>query len=280
MERTAIAGRLPIFTFHALDDDDRAAIAFPPAAFARAVETLDRLGARPLGLDEVAERLWSGTSLPDHRFAMTFDDGYRSVYDVAFPHLVRSGLTATVFLTVGRGRTGPGDTLPSMNGRLMLRWGEIRAMHRAGITFGAHTLTHPDLTWLPLPQVAEQIRESKARIEDALGAPVTCFAYPYGAADRQSREVVAEYFGCACTDRLGLVTAGSDPYALERVDACYLRTVRLFELVFSEIFPWYLRARNVPRLVRRRLAEAAGRRPGAGIAGDGGRSGEEVVHER
>jgi peptidoglycan/xylan/chitin deacetylase (PgdA/CDA1 family) len=280
MDRPARIGRLPLLTFHALDDDARSAIAFPPLSFVRAIETLAGLGARTVGLDEVAARLRSGGSFPRRSFALTFDDGYRSVYDIAFSALLRSGFTATVFLAVGRGRTGPNDTLPSLSGRPMLSWGEIRAMHRSGITFGAHTLTHADLTRLPLPGIREQVQESKARIEDALGAPVGCFAYPYGAADRQSRRIVAESFGYACSDRLGVVTARSDPYALERVDAYYLRAVWLFKMIFSEMFPWYLRARNLPRIARRRLGEAAGRRPLTAGTGEGGRSRREVVHER
>jgi len=275
-----MTGRLPIFTFHTLDDVDRSAIAYPPAGFTRAVETLHQLGSQTLEMDEVAARLRSGASFPPRGMGLTFDDGYRSVYEVAFPLLQRYGLKATVFLAVGRGRSGPSDSLPSMNGRPMLRWGEIRAMHRAGITLGAHTLTHPDLTRLPLHRVQEEIWESKARIEDVLGAPVTCFAYPYGAADQPIRQVVAERFGCACSDRLGLVSSRSDPHALERVDAYYLRAVPLFGMIFTEMFSWYLRARSLPRLIRRRLGGAADRHIPPSLPDGGRRSREEVLHER
>ncbi|HEY6103785.1 MAG TPA: polysaccharide deacetylase family protein [bacterium] len=272
-----MTGRLPILTFHALDDVDRSAIACSPPRFAEGIETLAGLDAHTLGMGETAGRLRSGGSFPRRAFGLTFDDGYRSVHDVAFPQLLRWGLTATVFLAVGRGRTGANDRLPSMNGRPMLSWGEIRAMHQAGLTFGAHTLTHPNLSTLPPPQVREEILDSKTRIEDALGAPVRCFAYPYGAADRESRRVVAEHFDCACSDRLGLVHARSDMYALERVDAYYLGTRRLFGMIFTTMFPWYLSVRNVPRVARRRL-ETVVRRPFTAIPGD--RSHEEVVHGR
>lgn len=280
MDPTAIADRLPILTFHALDDEDRSAIAYSPVGFARALEALQRLTPRALELTEVGARLRSGAGFPARAVVLTFDDGYRSVYEIAFPLLLRYGLRTTVFLTVGRGGTGADDRLPSMNGRPMLSWGEIRAMHRAGITLGAHTLTHPDLTRLPLHRVQEEIWESKARIEDVLGAPVTCFAYPYGAADQPIRQVVAERFGCACSDRLGLVSSRSDPHALERVDAYYLRAVPLFGMIFTEMFSWYLRARSLSRLIRRRLGGAADRRIPPSLPDGGRRSREEVLHER
>ena len=272
------AARLPILTFHALDDADRSAVAYAPAAFARALEVLHYLAPHALELTEAGARLRARTPFPPRAVVLTFDDGYRSVYDVAFPLLVRYGFSATVFLAVGRGGTGAGDRLPSMNGRAMLSWGEIRAMHRAGITFGAHTLTHPDLTRLPLHRAQEEIWESKARIEDALGAPVTTFAYPFGAADREIRRAVAERFECACSDRLGLVSSRSDPFALERVDACYLRTVGLVEMVFTERFAWYLRARSLPRRVRRALGGPVARRISPSRASRREPSREEVVH--
>jgi peptidoglycan/xylan/chitin deacetylase (PgdA/CDA1 family) len=137
----------------------------------------------------------------------------------------------------------------------MLSWGEIREMHQQGINFDAHTCTHPDLTRLPLDRVEAEVCNSKVIIEDALGVPVACFAYPYGRYDTRSRDIVRRHFVCACSDRLGLITAGSDPYALGRVDTYYLRSERLFALTVSRLFPLYIRARNIPRGVRRTILD-------------------------
>lgn len=79
----------------------------------------------------------------------------------------------------------------------MLTWRDIREMHRWGITFGAHTLTHPDLPRLSLDRAKAETCDSKAVIEDTLGAPVTCFAYPYGRYNRCSRELAQQHFACA-----------------------------------------------------------------------------------
>lgn len=137
----------------------------------------------------------------------------------------------------------------------MLSWHEIREMDRGGITFGVHTLTHPDLTRLPFSRIEAEVCESKAIIEDALSAPVTCFAYPYGRYDDRSYKLVQRHFTCACSDTLGLITAGSDLYALERVDAYYLRTDRLFGMMLTGLFSWYIRACNIPRSIRRAILQ-------------------------
>ena len=133
----------------------------------------------------------------------------------------------------------------------MLNWDEIHEMQRWGIEFGAHTCTHPDLTLIPPHLVKKEVCDSKAIIEDALGTPVSCFAYPYGRYNHRVRNIVQEHFSCASSDKLGLINKRSDLYAFERVDAYYLRTDRLFQIMLTRLFPWYVFARSIPRGIRR-----------------------------
>ena len=248
---TTAATSVPVLMFHALEERS-SPISFPPAVFRRGLAHLHARGYRTCSLLDVAACLRRRAPLPARALVITFDDGYRSVYEEAFPALRERAMTATIFLTVGKsGWAATTGRLPPFEGRQMLSWSEIREMHAAGIGIGAHTLTHPDLTRLPRDRVEAELRDSKAAIEDALGAPVECFAYPYGRFDRQSHELARRYFSCACSDRLGLVRVDSDPYALERVETYYLRTDRLFALVPTAWLRWYIGARNVPRVVRR-----------------------------
>ena len=245
--------RLPILTFHDLSQD-RAPISFPPELFERGMTMLRERGFGTISLTDAAALIARGERFPERSMVITFDDGYESVYEHAFPVLQRLALTATVFLTVGRQRTAETDArLPSLEGRTMLSWREIREMHAAGIEFGAHTLTHPDLTRLPPDRVETEMRESKAVIEDALGGTVQAFCYPYGRHDDRSRAAAQKLFACACSDKLGLATVRSDPHAFERVDAYYLRTDRRFGLMPTRLFPWYISARAIPRRLRRAL---------------------------
>jgi peptidoglycan/xylan/chitin deacetylase (PgdA/CDA1 family) len=241
----------PILTFHSIDYRP-SIISFSPRLFERSMARLYDSGYRTLGLPELVDHMQQGVPFPEYSFAITFDDGYQSVYEQAFPILQRYGLSATVFLTVGaKGNRTAAERLPQMEGRSMLSWGEIKEMRRCGVTFGAHTLTHPDLTRLPLAQAQAEICGSKEIIENALGEAVNCFAYPFGRYDQQCREIVRRHFVCACSDRLGLLRAGSDPYAMERVDSYYLRSEKLFAAIPTKFFPLYIHARAVPRQLRR-----------------------------
>lgn len=244
---------LPILTFHALDDRPDA-ISFLPGLFRRGIARLHENGFRTLSLNEAIVKLRAAQPLPPRSFVITFDDGYQCVFERAAPVLSQFKMRATVFLTVGPERdAGSTERLPSLSGRSMLRWTEIRDLTNCGFNFGAHTLTHRDLTRLPLDQMEKEIVRSKTIIEERLGAAVTSFAYPYGRYDRQSYALTQQHFACACSDELGLVSEGSDLYALKRVDAYYLNSERLFEIMLSRWFPIYITARNIPRRMRRAL---------------------------
>ncbi|MGH7824582.1 MAG: polysaccharide deacetylase family protein [Candidatus Binatia bacterium] len=250
-----MTGHFPILTFHAVDDR-ASVISFPPSLFERGMARLYHGGYRTISLPELAGCLCRGTAFPERSFAITFDDGYQSVYDGAFPILQRYGFSATVFLAVGENtKCAESERLPSMCERSMLSWREIREMQRSGIDFGGHTLTHPDLTRLPPEHVEREVVNGKSVIEDALSVSVAGFAYPFGRYDDRCREVVSRHFVCACSDKLELIRHNSDVYAMERVDAYYLRSDRSFGAMLTRLFPLYIGALAIPRRVRRSVQE-------------------------
>lgn len=217
------------------------------------MEKLHRNGYATVSLSDSAGLVRERKPFPERSFVLTFDDGYRSVYDEAFPVLAKYGMTATVFLTVGdTGNRGLHDRLTPLGGRQMLSWVEIREMRDAGIDFGAHTITHPDLTSLDDTTMDYEIKRSKEIIEMNLGVPVSSFAYPYGLYDERCVEIAGRNFACACSDELGLLTESSALYALRRVDAFYLRSEKLFGLMLTKSFPLYIFLRNIPRTIARK----------------------------
>jgi peptidoglycan/xylan/chitin deacetylase (PgdA/CDA1 family) len=250
-----VRASIPVLTFHSVDDQS-SVISFPPRLFKAGLARLKEHGHQTIDLTEAVGMVKRLEMFPERCFVITFDDGYANAYSEALPVLQQLGMSATVFLTAGEARTGDSTSrLPSQNGREMLSWSEIREMHASGsIQFGAHTLTHPDLTKLPAERIESEVGDSKSIIENALGAPVVSFAYPYGRYDKRSREIASRHFECACSDRLGLITAASDPFTLERVDAYYLRSDRLFNILLTNWLSGYIWARSVPRRIRRALA--------------------------
>lgn len=67
---------------------------------------------------------------------------------------------------------------------LMMGPREVAALARAGITIGAHTVSHPILCSLPDAAALAEMVESRARLEGIVGSAVTQFAYPNGRPNR------------------------------------------------------------------------------------------------
>ncbi len=103
----------------------------------------------------------------------------------------------------------------------MLNWSQVREMKSYGITFGAHTMTHPILTRLPEQDAMREIRGSKEHIEKRLSEPVLDFCYPNGEAsdfnERIKRIVQDAGFRSAATSIWGQNGRDQDPYELKRV---------------------------------------------------------------
>ena len=242
------SSRLPILTYHSLDDSG-SVISTSPATFALQMKYLAQNGYQSLSMSEGARLIREEKPFPEKGFVMTFDDGYQNNYTRAFPVMQEFGFKGTVFL-VSDGCEKSWSDNGGPEKRQMLSWAEIKEMHKYGIEFGAHTATHPDLTKIPLAQAEREIVDSKTSIQDRLGAEVATFAYPYGTFNAEIKRVVSTQFCGACSTRLGWAQIGCDPFSLRRIDMYYLRDFRVFNKLATTPFAWYLRSRQVLRDVK------------------------------
>jgi len=97
-------------------------------------------------------------------------------------------------------------------------WDELREMDAGGIDVESHTVTHPIATRVTGDQLAGELRQSRARLEQMLDRPVTLFAYPNGTYDASvRREVERAGYRLAVTMDPGFNDASTDPLALRRI---------------------------------------------------------------
>lgn len=78
---------------------------------------------------------------------------------------------------------------PARQDRLMLDWEELRIMAREGWDVGSHTVSHPILTRIALPQAADELKNSKRLIEQELQRPASLLAYPNGKRSDYSHDI-------------------------------------------------------------------------------------------
>jgi peptidoglycan/xylan/chitin deacetylase (PgdA/CDA1 family) len=206
---------IPILLYHsvprggALDGADRLAVA--GERFASHLDAIVASGRAALTIGEIAEGLRGERPLPERAVAITFDDGYENTPD-AIELLCERGLRASLYVTTGQ-----------VGSEHMIGHDQLRRL--AGlpdaVELGAHTVTHPRLDELSLPEIEREVSDSKRWLEQLLERPVVSFAYPYGAYDRRVRQaVIAAGFHSAAAVKNAISHGGDDPWAIARWTVC------------------------------------------------------------
>jgi peptidoglycan/xylan/chitin deacetylase (PgdA/CDA1 family) len=213
---------VPILMYHSVGVTLSAAYGrwvVSPARFARHMALLTAQGYVPLSVSAFVAARGSMGAMPSRPVVITFDDGLSDFATGALPILARHGFPATLFVVTGYVGASAAWLQPIGEGqRPMLGWSEIDDLVAAGVEIGAHSHTHPQLDILAPATAAEEIRASKAILEDRLGRAVTSFAYPHGYASRKTRELVREAgFASACRVRHALSSDAEDAFALSRL---------------------------------------------------------------
>jgi peptidoglycan/xylan/chitin deacetylase (PgdA/CDA1 family) len=103
----------------------------------------------------------------------------------------------------------------------MMTTAQVRSLHAAGMTVGAHTVTHPILARVPTTQAREEMAAGRAKLEEITGAPVRLFAYPNGRPLRDYRTEHAELarelgFDAAVSSAWGAARPGDDLHQIPR----------------------------------------------------------------
>lgn len=177
-----------VLCYHAVSPGWDVPLAVTPPQLEQQVAMLLRLGFRPATFTDAL-------LAPTHEkaFAVTFDDGYRSVLQHAAPVLDRLGVPATLFVPTGwigpdHREAGWADMAqwrrPAQDRELeLMDWTEILGLVERGWEIGAHSHTHPFLTRLGDDALRDELTRSRALVEDALGRRCTSIAYPFGDVD-------------------------------------------------------------------------------------------------
>ena len=165
-----------------------------PEAFRRQMELFQRYGYQSINFGQFLA--FRRDPIQAKFFIITFDDGYQSVYDNAFPVMRELGFTGTLFLSTSfinerHRRDNSWDTTGENIWPVHhLLWDEIFELLDAGWEVGSHGVTHRALSYLPNDIAKNEIGYSKYFLEKRLGIPIRFFSYPFGNYDERIKAMV------------------------------------------------------------------------------------------
>lgn len=171
---------------------------------------------------------------------ITFDDGLKDNFEMAFPILKKLQLPATIFVATGL----VGGEIKTAGGNLkMMHWDDMRAMQASGlVTLGCHSHTHLDLSAALPETIKHEVENSKVVMEKELGMPIKYFAYPKSRFNEQVKNIIKNHFVMAFGGN-GIVADGEyDQYEIPRV--VVRRNMPLWKLKLMTR-PWFWQIKRI-----------------------------------
>lgn len=206
---------LSILVYHHVSKTTPPSTSISPEDFRSHLQFMKDNGITVVDLENAVSALQKGLDLPDKAVAITFDDGYESIYETAWPILKEFSAPFSFFIS-----TDPINK--SQQG--YVTWGQIKEMHSQGVTIGNHTSDHAYLVqktqnestsdWKQRAQ--KSIKKAHADLTKQLGIAPRLFAYPYGEFSQELKEIVGGFDYIALGQHSGATGPLSDWLALPR----------------------------------------------------------------
>ena len=167
-----------------------------PQAFEAQMQELKNKGIAVIPMQDFLAWRRGEKAIPAKSAVLTFDDGWKSQHEVAWPILKKFNYPVTLFIYTEGIKPG------HFSGGESMSWDQLAEMRDANIDIQGHTATHQDLR-RPYDKVAKkklsppeyeqwlenEVAGSKQMIEQKLGVKVNCFAVPYGFYNEHIKDV-------------------------------------------------------------------------------------------
>src|SRR5881398_3323278 len=194
-----------IFCYHRLVDKVRyPGTEITPAAFEAQMKELKDRGITVISMQDLLAWRRGEKNIPPRCAVVSFDDGWKSQYEVAWPIMKKFGYPFTLFIYTEGVRGG------SLGGGEAITWEQLADMRDNGVDIEAHTATHQDLREGHTVMVIEpggkrtkkklagaeyeqwvqnEVVGCKQLLEQRLGIKVNCFAVPFGNYNEHVKEI-------------------------------------------------------------------------------------------
>ena len=147
-------------------------------------------------------------------FIITFDDGYENVFKYALPILKKFNFTSTCFFVtnyIGKHNDWDKKNINFQKQKIM-SLEQILIWHKSGMSIGAHTANHKNLSEIDFEQKKNEILNSINYFKSKLSLNIKYFSYPFGRYDNQTLDLIKENFKFAVTTKRSRFISGKFKY--------------------------------------------------------------------
>ena len=160
--------QVPVFLYHQIDPQAEGDISITPEHFEAQIAALAEAGYTAVLPEDLQAYVNQGKALPEKPILITFDDGYLSNYEYAWPILEKYGMKATIFVigsTVGNTEHYKDTNYPITP---HFTWEQAREMVDSGV-ISIQSHTYDMHQWAPYEsgQARENILRWERESEDA-----------------------------------------------------------------------------------------------------------------
>ncbi len=201
---------IPVLMYHNIEENypkGSEGANISPALFEEHMEAILARGYTPIFVADYYNSVQRGEVLPKNPIIITFDDGYLSNYEIAFPILKKLNIPATIFVvtsTVGATVKSGKVSTPHFT------WEQAREMQNSGIIdIHSHSHTHQNMTAIPIAKLQEELRLSRYLIERNLNKNCFVFSYPFGGYNETTSKL-ARYAGYRMQILVNYAESGQD----------------------------------------------------------------------
>lgn len=204
-----------ILLYHHVAEDTPPSTSISPSDFDAHLRYLKDNGFTVIALDSMIDSLRANRPLAEKSVVITFDDGYSSIYETAFPMLQSYGYPFSLFLSTEPIDNGLGN---------YMNWDQIREMSESGVIIANHMVDHPYMLEAQagesdtqrLGRLRSDLLLAESRIEEETGQSHSYLAYPYGEYDSAIKAMLDELGFIGLAQNSGAVGPNSDFLALPR----------------------------------------------------------------
>lgn len=196
-----------VFTFHRITDICRDGMTVGPAVFRHQLAYVRR-HHDVVPVERAIEILKTGGPLRRPVAALTFDDGYLSVFEAARPAMQDYGLPGCCYVSTGlvsTNRRFEHDANHPLRDQFgVMSWEQVETLKRQGWSIGGHTINHARLSLLDSATLRKELEEPLQVLDQKLGLKQISMAYPFG----QRGDITPE--GMSLAQSLGYTACFSD----------------------------------------------------------------------